>query len=456
MSLLPNPFRGLANPRAVAAWGLYDLANQSFQLLINTLLFSIYFANFVAADDAKAKTLWGAMFFASNALVVITAPVLGALADARAWKKEILLASGCLCVVLMACFPLLGPGAVVLAIALYVPASFACGTGENFLASFLPELAKRENMGRVSALGWSMSYAGALLLLIVCLVSVHTLGLKQPEQWKGLFLFAAAWFALGMLPSFFLLHERTRVRPAAESASSVALTAAFKRLRQTIRQAGRFKQLARFLGIFFIYSMGTQTVVFFAGLIGDSFGFGIGELILMSIVMAITAGLGAVLTGAVQDKLGHRRTVMSILVVWVIATAGLAILKLGQVPPPPPDAAAAGSAASDPGIWFWIIAGGIGLGLGGIGTASRALVGAFTPEHRSAEFFGLWGMVYKLASFGGVLFAVAAESSRYGLFLITAFFAVGLVLMPRVDERAGMAAAAADEQDPTATPATSE
>ncbi len=439
-----NPFHGLARPRAVLAWGCFDLANQSFQLLINTLLFSIYLAKVVVGDDTRAKLIWGLMFFASNALVVVTAPVLGALADARAWKKEILLASGCLCVLLMACFPLLGPGAVVLAIALYVPAAFACGTGENFLASFLPELASRENMGRVSALGWSMSYIGALVLLLICKVAVERLGLATPDQWRGLFFVAAAWFALGMVPSFFALNERAKGTHRPTTAASSTVGSAFKRLAQTVREAGRFAQLARFLCIFFIYSMGTQTVVFFAGLIGESFGFEIGDLILMAIVMSFTAGIGAFATGLVQDRLGHRRTVMAILGVWVVATVGLAILKLqyaSQANAPQADPSQVG-----PGIWFWIIAGGIGFGLGGIGTSSRALVGAFTPEQRAGEFFGLWGMVYKLASIGGVLFGLFAQRSDYSLFLIGGFFAAGFALMPLVDERAGMAAAVADER----------
>jgi UMF1 family MFS transporter len=170
-------------------------------------------------------------------------------------------------------------------------------------------------------------------------------------------------------------------------------------------------------------------VVFFAGLIGDSFGFGIGELILMALVMAVAAGASAILTGLFQDRVGHRRTIMMVLGVWVLASAGLGLMQVTQAPRG----------------WFWVICAGVGFGLGGIGTSSRALVGVFTPEQRSAEFFGLWGMVYKLASIGGVLFGVAGQSSRYGLFLITGFFGAGLALMMLVDPRRGMDEARAAE-----------
>ena len=85
-----NPFRGLDNPKTVCAWGLYDLANQSFTLLINTLLFSIYFKEVVVGVDSKGDSLWGLTFSGSMLLVVLASPLLGAVADCRGWRKNFL------------------------------------------------------------------------------------------------------------------------------------------------------------------------------------------------------------------------------------------------------------------------------------------------------------------------------------------------------------------------------
>lgn len=435
-----NPFRNVENPKAVWAWGMYDLANQSFQLLINTLLFSLYFSKVVVGSDDRGRAIWGGMFFASNALVVLASVALGAIADARGWRKRLLIGSGLSCCVFMCCFPLLGPGDIALAVLLYVPAAFCCGIGENFLAAFLPSLASREQMGRVSAIGWTMSYLGALGLLGVCAAAVFGAGWSTPDQWRGLFLVAGLWFGLGILPAQLYLREHQATMRSGNVRGVVATTSlAFKQFARSLRETRRFAQLAKFLVIFFIYSMGTQTVVFFAGLIGDSLGLGVGELILMALVMALTAGISAVCTGLWQDRVGHRATIMAILAVWVLATAGLGWLQLSGV----------GASGGGGKRWFWIVCGGIGLGLGGIGTASRALVGAFTPEHRSAEFFGLWGMVYKLASIGGVLFGVVGSKSSYGIFLITGFFAAGLLLMLVIDPKRGMQAASEAEREQT-------
>ena len=67
-----NPFKSLPNPREVWAWGMYDLANQSFQLLINTLLFAIYVAKVIAPNPDAGKTAWGLM--AAVAIGVVASP----------------------------------------------------------------------------------------------------------------------------------------------------------------------------------------------------------------------------------------------------------------------------------------------------------------------------------------------------------------------------------------------
>ncbi|HYE03433.1 MAG TPA: MFS transporter [Phycisphaerales bacterium] len=437
-----NPLRGLPNAGAVLAWGLYDLANQSFQLLVNTLLFGLYIKHHVALTPAGGERAWSRMTAAALLLVVVLSPLAGAVADARAWKRELLIASGIGAIVLMCLLPLLGPGMVAVAAAVYIVAAVLVGLGENFLGSFLPELSTPATVGRVSATGWAMSYVGALALLAVAWVVVVVLEFERPAEWRWLFLFAAAWFAAGMLPTVLVLRERAGAPAPGRAGAGRVLRQALGRLAATARQARRYRQLIRFLLAFFVYSMGTLTVIYYAGIIGDSLRFGLRELILLALVMALTAGAGAVLAARYQDRLGHRRTIMLYLVVWIVSTLALALLHVSRAP--------AG--------WFWVISGAIGLGLGGIGTASRAMVAAFTPAHKAAEFFGLWGMVYRLGGVIGVTtFGVLRRPGMLGeavaLFALTVFFGAGLLLLLRVDERAGMQAAGEGPGAPGLAPA---
>lgn len=433
-----NPFARLPNGRAVWAWGMFDLANQSFQLLINTLLFSIFVQQVVVVSDApeaegggsaKGTSTWMLMAASSLVLVALLSPIMGALADHKAWKRELLLGSGLVCAVLTAALGILQPGQVWLAFALYVTAAVACGLGENFLGSFLPEISTPKNVGYISALGWTMSYVGALLLLGIAAVFALVFGRDEPGEARPMFVFAGLWFAAGILPAFFFLRERARPRPG--NAAS-AIGAAFARLGQSAREAGRYRQLARFFVAFFVYSLGTQTVIYFLGLISAELGNTLGQSILFALVVALTAGLTSAVVAKVQDRVGHVRTVSFFLVTWVVATVGLALVRW----------------LDPPVLMFWAIAGLVGVGLGGIGTSSRAVVGAFSPEGRAGEFFGVWGTVYKLSGIVGVLAfgqARAAFGLPVSLLVLAGFFAGGLVLLRLVNEREGVAAAEAGE-----------
>lgn len=445
-----NPLASLPNPREVWAWGMYDLANQSFQLLINTLLFSIYVATYIAPErsepgmPSRGESAWGLMSPAAMLLIVAASPVLGAIADARALRREFLLLTGFGAVILTGALAALGPGMLLPAAVIYVAAAVLVGLGENFLGAFLPQLATPATMGRVSAIGWSMSYLGALILLGLTAAVLFGLGATDPRQWRWIFVGAAVWFFLGMIPAVLYLHER--LPAAAPARSGSLLTLGLRQLADTVTEAARYRQLIRFLGVFFVYSMGTLSVIMFAGLIGNRLGFGLGHLTLMALVMAFTAGLGAVFAARYQDRLGHRRTIRLYLAVWVLSTLALALLELLA-----PPAAAEGRAGAPPA--FWLISAGIGIGLGGIGTASRAMVGCFTPGHKSAEFFGLWGMIYRLGGIAGVLgftFVSKHAGSAAGLFLLAAYFGAGLVLMSFVNEREGIAQAATATADAAA------
>jgi MFS transporter, UMF1 family len=432
-----NPFRSLPNPREVWAWGMYDLANQSFQLLINTLLFSIFVQSVIVQNDPSAGSrLWMMMIAIAQMLVVALSPIVGAMADQKAWKRELLLASGIVCSVATASLALLQPGQAALATALFVVAAVSCGLGENFLASFLPEIAPRERVGFVSALGWTMSYVGALLLLGIVAAFCFALGRDKPDDARPIFVFAGVWFILGMVPAFLFLHERARPSGAA---SGAVVAGALRQLVQTAREASRFRQLARFLLIFFVYSMGTNAIIYFLGQIGVGFGFKLPKLVGFALLMAATAGAAAAAAAKFQDRIGHRRTVSIFLLVWSISTAGMGVAKLVAAPE-----------------WaFWVVSGAIGCGLGGIGTSSRAMVGAFTPSKRSAEFFGLWGLASKLSViagailFGSVSTRVASDlntGQAVACFMLAGFFALGLVLMLTVNTAEGIRTAqVADE-----------
>lgn len=430
-----NPFRHVENPKAVWAWGMYDLANQSFQLVINTLLFGVYLQQVVAANPDQGKTFWSQIVSASLIVVVVLSPLVGAMVDARGNKSRLLLISGVISAVLTGSLALVTKDNLVLAALLYIPAAILVGLGENVLAAFLPQLANDKNMGYVSALGWSMSYVGAVLLQVVVLIAVAVFGWSAPEQWRPLFVFAGVWFALGIIPAALYLRDQPTINSPDShkpTHSGSIFTLGFKRLGQTIREARRYRQLKRFLLVFFVYSLGTQTAVYFAGTIATDFKFQTTELFLLTLLLSLTAGGASILLAKYQDRLGSLRTLKIVLVVWFLTAISIAALYWLNAPK-----------------WaLWIPAVGIGVGFGGIGTASRALVGCFTPADKSAEFFGLWGMVYKGSGVvGPMVFAYAwiGLGPAPALLILSSFFAAGMILLRAVNEAEGIAAVTAGQ-----------
>lgn len=428
----PPPFRSLPNPREVWAWGMFDLANQSFTLLIITLLFPIYFKEIAVGDPNRGDSLWSAGISIALFIVVLLSPFVGAFADANQARKKLLLISGVICVVLTGCLALVDAGWGWYALLLFVPANLMYQLGENLLASFLPSLSHTRTIGRVSAIGWTMGYIGGLLVLVLIAVMMKTMGRSATHNWAPFFLVAAGWFGLGIIPAALYLHE-----PSHDRTGEVGSNNPVARLRATLAHALDYKQLVRFLISFLIYGFGVQTMIAFAAIIARDFGITDTKLIWFTLQLTFTAGLTALLVARYQDRVGVRVTIIGFLLVWVTSASGLLVVKV-LFPQNPPQ-------------WmFWTIGNGIGIGLGGIGTASRTVVGMFAPRHRTAEFFGLWGMTYKLAGAIGVLAfgqIKAWVGDTWALGLLISFFIIGLLLFLRVRVIEGIRAARRGERE---------
>jgi len=469
-----NPFKGLPNPKEVWAWGMYDFANQSFTLLIITLLFSLYVKEVVtphpiaspelaqylsdlgtdpgvappsgleselaayrdadARADREGSAIWSWIHGGSLLLVVLASPIVGALADVKGWRKQFLIGTGFFCCVLTCALVFAKPGLIWLAAILYVPANLCYQIGENFLASFLPRVSTQRNIGRVSAIGWTMGYVGALCLLVLSFAGMVLLGLSEPQDWGLFFVFAGLWFLLGMTPSVFMLHDDA---PSRRPTEENIFAQSFGRVADTLRHAGNYRQLVKFLIAFFVYAFGVQVIIGFASIIAADFGFEKQQLILFVAQITVTAGIASAATTAFQDRIGAKWTVMLYLVIWIASSGGLVLIKLVW-----PD--------GGPQWPLWLVGNGLGFALGGIGTASRSMIGRFTPKHRTAEFFGLWGMTYKLAGAIGVL-SFGTVAGYFGqlasLWLLLGFFVVGFILVLPVSEVAGVRAARRTERD---------
>jgi UMF1 family MFS transporter len=340
------------------------------------------------------------------------------------------------CVLGTALLSFVGPGDLTLAIVLIVLSNVFFGTGENIVAAFLPELARPEAMGKVSAWGWSLGYIGGLITLAVCLAYVfYARGQGQTEaQFVPVtMLITAGVFAAASAFTFLVLKERAQPQEGRAGAGVRALT----RVAETLRHAAQFKDLLRFLFCIVLFQSGVQTVIALAAIYAqEAMGFTTEDTIVLVLLVNITASVGAFVFGQWQDRLGHRKTLTLTLLGWcaMVVIAYLSTERAG----------------------FWVAANIAGLCLGASQSAGRALVGYLSPADRNAEFFGLWGFAVKLASILGPLTYGAVtwmtdNDHREAMLFTGTFFVLGLIVLVSVDPERGRRAAAAHENErPTA------
>jgi UMF1 family MFS transporter len=418
--------------REVFGWAMFDFANSSYTTVVITAVFNAYFVATVAGGAPWATLAWTSALAVSYALIMLTAPVIGAFADLRAAKKRLMLITTIGCVACTAALALAGPGSLALAVVMIVASNWFFSTGVNVNSAFLPELARGESLGRVSGWGWGLGYIGGLLALAVCVawvMAAEDRGEGPTEYVPATMLITAGFFALAAIPTFAFLRERAE--PQAEAAPlGVLVRESFARLGHTIRHALAFRDLATLLACIVCYQAGIQTVVALAAVYAqEALGFDTRQTLMLVLVVNITAAVGAFLFGPVQDRLGHRASLALILVVW-LATV-LVAWRATDV------------------VTFWVAANLAGFGLGAAQSAGRALVGYLSPEHRRAEFFGLWGLAINLASiigpmtYGAVTW-LGGGDHRLAMLTTGLFFIAGLAVLAAVDVARGRAAALAD------------
>ena len=432
-----------APAREIFGWAMFDFANSSYTTVVVTVVFSVLFPRLVVGDGPEYRVgnlLWSVALSVSYGLVVLTAPLLGAIIDFRAAKKRFLFGSYVLTVAATALLYFVTPGHVVLGIALVVVSNYGFAVGESFTSSFLPDLGPPAELGKISGYAWGLGYIGGVTCtgLVLALVGAQTL-----ENFGRLRLvgpITAVFFLVAAIPTFMYLQERGT--PKALPAGETLVGAGVRRLLETVRALRSFRDLLIFFVAFFFAMAGLSIVISFAFIYGDQvIRWSPTTQVLMFVVTNLTASVGAVGFGFLQKIWGNLRTFNLTLAVWVAAivgiwaTPGLTAWANGVL----------GTTWAAEHVFLWMGAA-AGLCLGATQSASRTVVAVFSPDSKVAEFFGFWGVFGKLASIFGLL-SLGVLQVRLGLhsaiLLCSLFFLAALVLTLLVREQRGREAAAA-------------
>jgi UMF1 family MFS transporter len=323
--------------REVFGWAMYDFANSGYTTVVLTAVFNAYFVGVVAGGADWGTLAWTLTLGLSNALVMLATPLLGAWADGRAAKKAVLMATTLGCVAATAALAGVGGGDLWLAVAAIVISNFCYAVGEQMTSAFLPELARREALGRVSGWGWSLGYCGGMLTLGLSLgyvIWAQGQGLPATHFVPVTMLITSAVYALASVATFVLLKERAVPQPVTVGS---ATGEAWRRLQRTWHEARRYEDFRWLMACAVAYQAGIAVVIALAAIYAEEvLGFKQTQTMMLIFLVNIASAIGAFGFGYWQDRIGHKRALAFTLWGWVLMTV-LAV------------------AATTPGL-FWVAA----------------------------------------------------------------------------------------------------
>lgn len=441
-----------AGRAAVAGWCLYDWAMSAFNTVIGTFVFSVYFAQGVAADPEAGTAAWGFALGLSGLAITILSPVLGAIADRGGRVKPWLAAFTTVAVLGAATlyFVKPDPSYALLALVAVAVGSAAFELCYVFYNALLSRVAPPGMVGRVSGWGWGVGYFGGLGSLVICLVlliqtDTPLFGLltkEESQHVRATALVVAVWYALFALPLFLLVPDRP---PVAARAGQV-VREGLATLGKTLAGLRHHGNTVRYLIASALWRDGINTITAFGGIFAATlFGMETGQVILFAILLNVAAGFGAIGFAWMDDLLGAKPTlVVSIL---GLMASGLCLLLIGT----PAWAWAPDLGLPVPGFnpdqqWLLVFGMVLGIFFGPAQAAARSMMARIAPPGLETEYFGLYALSGRAVAFIGPFAygaAVAAyDSQRAGMVTVLVLFALGLALLFSVREpRPGAASA---------------
>jgi len=429
------------------AWFFYDWANSAFATTIAGVLFAPYLISiaeeaacgFVSEDDLKCResiellglaispgSLPSYVITLSTVLGALLYPLIGALADRTARKPAMLAGfawTGATAAGLL--FFLVGDnwlyGSLV-----FIVANLAFGASTVINDSILPLISTEAERDRVSSIGWAYGYAGGGLLLAANFAVVtfnDQLGISTATAVRLCMLSGAAWWAAWTIIPW--RGIRPHAPEAVEHVEGGLLARSFGQLWATLKDLRNYPVALTFLVAYLFFNDGIQTVIASAAIFGEKeLGFGTGTVLGAYLLVQFVAVFGAVGFGRLADTMGAKKVILVGLAIWMaIVTVAWFIPEESLVP-------------------FLLLAAAIGIVLGGTQALARSYFSLFIPRGKEAEYFSLYHAMDRGTSwFGTLTFGLVhqfADSYRPAIFALIAFFAIGGLLLLRVDTARGI------------------
>jgi UMF1 family MFS transporter len=420
--------------KQVLSWAFYDWANSAFATTVLAGFFPLFFKQFWSAQNSVTESTFqlGLGNAIASLVIVMLAPVLGAIADAGNLKKRLLMVFSILGILMTLGLYFVEQGSWFLAISFFVLASIGFSGSIVFNDALLVNVTEEKNYDHVSAFGYAMGYLGGGILFASNVVMV-----SKPD-WFGFanvndavrfcFITVSIWWLVFSIPLWLFVHE---TKTGETYSMTQATSSGMKQLVATFKKINQLKTVGLFLLAYWLYIDGVDTIVRMAVDYGLAIGLNGSDLLLALLITQFIGFPATIVFGHIGKRIGAKNAIMLTISVYLAVT--VFAYRMDTVEE------------------FYALAMVIGLVQGGIQSLSRSLYARITPKSQSAEFFGFYNMLGKFAAVLGPLMigatAALTDSSRLGMLSVGILFVSGGLLLYFVDEnRAAQVAEDLDKQ----------
>ncbi len=399
-------------------FALYDFANSAFTTIIITFIFSTYFAKQIAPNPVLGQSYWGWAIGITGILVAIAGPLIGGYADKKNCTELFIKLFTIICIILTSLLWFSKPTEKYLLYTLIIVAlaNFFYELSLIFYNSILKRISKSENLGKSSGFAFAFGYIGGIAILIVCIkifIDNDTLpfGLSKEnsENIRATSILVALWYLIFSIP--FLISLKKKVRNKIETSVSN-----MKKIKDLVWNKG-LNNLGKFLLARMLYADGLNAIIIMGGIFAVGvFNLEIKDLLVLSVLMNITAFIGAIVGGYANDRFSSKYVIIFSLLGLILSSAIILFIKTK--------------------IFFLIFAAINGFFIGPVQSASRVFITKSINEDNQASGFGLFALSGKLTSFIGPLLVSTityiSNSQRIGFSSAIILLLIGLLILLKV------------------------
>lgn len=408
--------------KTIYSWAIYDWANSAYATTVMAGFFPLFFKTYYSAGtDATVNTAQlGFANSLSSFIVVLIAPLLGAIADTASLKKRFIFIFAYLGILMSASLSLVNEGDWQLASFIYILGNIGFMASNTFYDGLLPSVSNEKNVDFVSGLGFALGYLGGGILFginVWMLQEFMIFGFDNEIQAvKASFISVSIWWAIFSLPLFLFVKEKKNSK---KLKTTTIITNGYLRLKTTFSKIRQLKGLLLFLIAYWLYIDGVDTIIRMAIDYGMALGFDSPNLILALLIVQFV-GFPATLVFAKLAIIWDTKKAIyiSIFIYIFIIIWASTMIEVYE---------------------FYILAIMIAFVQGGIQALSRSYYSKMIPQSHSAEFFGFYNFLGKFAAILGpllvALVALYSQNSRLAIASVSIFFVLGVILLYFVDEK---------------------